>query len=107
MARERGGTNDIDNLITLCEGHHLSHHEGGLLIEGPASAARFSRRAHSSFTIAERVVDTTRALKELGFDKHEVKAAIERTRTHVGTAELSVAQWLTIALGYCPKPTIG
>ncbi|HEY5945219.1 MAG TPA: DUF222 domain-containing protein, partial [Kofleriaceae bacterium] len=105
VPREQGGTNDVENLLTLCEGHHLAHHAGALLIEGPASAARFTKRAHNSFTIAKHAVDTARVLKELGFDKHEVKRAIEKTRAHVGTAELAVEQWIKLALSYCPKPT--
>jgi hypothetical protein len=91
-------------LITLCESHHIAHHEGALLIEGTASAAKFTRRAHNSFAIAERVVETTRVLKELGFDRHQVKAAMDKTRTHVGTSELTLQQWIEIARGYCPEP---
>ncbi|HEY5951220.1 MAG TPA: HNH endonuclease signature motif containing protein [Kofleriaceae bacterium] len=105
VPREKGGTNDVENLITLCEGHHLAHHAGALLIEGPASKARFTKRAHNSFTIAKHAVDTARALKEAGFDKYEVKHAIEKTRAHVGTTELALEQWINIALSYCPKPT--
>jgi hypothetical protein len=29
---------------------------------------------------------------------------MDKTRAHVGTAELTLQQWITIALGYCPKP---
>ena len=100
----RGGKHTLENLITLCESHHLAHHQGSLVIEGTASTATFKRRAHNSFSIAERVVETTSALKGLGFDKHEVRVAMEKTRAHVGTAELTVEQWIKIALGYCPKP---
>lgn len=100
----RGGTHTLENVITLCESHHLAHHAGALIIEGTASAPRFTRRAHSSFAIAERAVETAAALKGLGFDRHEVKAAMEKTRTHVGNAELTLEQWIKIALGYCPKP---
>jgi hypothetical protein len=99
-----GGTHTLENLITLCESHHIAFHEGSLVIEGDATNATFTRRAHSSFAIAERAVETAAALKSLGFDKHEVRAAIERTRTHVGTAALTLEQWIKIALSYCPKP---
>jgi hypothetical protein len=107
VPREQGGTNELENLITLCEGHHLAHHEGALLIEGTASTARFTRRAHSSFTAVKHAIDTARALKDLGFAKHEVQTAVEKTRTHVGTDELGLEQWIRIALGYCPKPATG
>jgi hypothetical protein len=100
----QGGQHALDNLLTLCESHHLAHHAGALAIEGPASAAKFTRRVQSSLALVEREVDTRKALLALGFDKHEVKAAVERTRTHVGTAELTIEQWIKIALGYCPRP---
>jgi hypothetical protein len=100
----KGGKHTFENLISLCESHHLAHHAGALIVEGTASNPTFRRRAHNSFATAERAVDTTRALKTLGFDKSEVKAAMEKTRTHVGTAELTLEQWIKIALGYCPKP---
>jgi Holliday junction resolvasome RuvABC DNA-binding subunit len=75
-----------------------------LLIAGTAPNLTFTRRAQSTFTTAERVVDTTRALRELRFDKREVAVAMEKTRAHVGTTELSLQQWIKIALGYCPRP---
>lgn len=53
----------------LCESHHLAQHAGALFIDGTASSATFTRRAHNSFAIAERIVDTKAALRTLGFDK--------------------------------------
>jgi hypothetical protein len=100
----QGGQHTLENILSLCESHHIAHHGGALIIEGPASNPTFTRRAHNRFTTAERVVDTTRTLRELGFDKREVAAAIDKARTHVGTAELSLEQWIKIALGYCPRP---
>jgi hypothetical protein len=32
--REHGGTNDVDNLVTLCPMHHRAHHRGHLTIRG-------------------------------------------------------------------------
>ncbi len=105
LARSEGGEHALENLITLCESHHIAHHQGALIIEGSAESATFTRRAHSAFALAERAVETASALKSLGFDRHEVRLAMERTRAHVGTAELSLEQWIRIALSYCPKPT--
>ena len=99
-----GGEHSAENLITLCESHHLAHHAGALIIEGSASTAVFTRRAHHSFAIVERGVETARVLRDLGFDKHEVNTAMHKTRTHVGTTELTLEQWIKIALSYCPKP---
>jgi hypothetical protein len=99
-----GGEHTLENLITLCESHHIALHDGSLVIEGDATKARFTRRANDSFTLVERAVETAAALKSLGFDKHEVRTAVEITRTHVGTSVLTLEQWIKIALGYCPKP---
>jgi hypothetical protein len=104
VPKRDGGTHTIENVVSLCESHHLSHHAGALIIEGNASNPTFTRRAHHAFATAERAVETARALKALGFDRHEVKTAMEKTRTHVGTSELTLEQWIKIALGYCPKP---
>jgi Holliday junction resolvasome RuvABC DNA-binding subunit len=102
----RGGRHTEDNLITLCESHHLAHHAGALIIEGTtASTAVFKRRAHHTLATAERAVETATALKALGFDKREVKCAMDQTRTHVGTAELTLEQWIKIALRYCARPS--
>jgi hypothetical protein len=99
-----GGTHTFDNLISLCESHHLAHHEGALIIEGTATSPAFRRREHHALATVERAIDTKRALESLGFDKNEVNAAMAKTKTHVGTAELALEQWIKIALTYCPKP---
>jgi hypothetical protein len=104
VPRSEGGEHTLENILLLCESHHLAHHAGALIIAGTATSATFTRRAHHAFAIAERAVETASALKALGFDRHEVKAAMEKTRTHVGTAELTLEQWIKIALGFCPKP---
>jgi Holliday junction resolvasome RuvABC DNA-binding subunit len=103
----QGGQHTEENILSLCESHHLANHAGALIIEGTATNATFTLRAHNAFAIAERVVDTKLALKSLGFDKHEVSTAIEKARTHVGTAELTLEQWIKVALSYCPKPRAG
>ena len=104
VPRAEGGANTEENVLTLCESHHLALHAGALIIEGTASNPRFTRRAHNAFAIAERAIETGKALKALGFDKRQVASAVSAARTHVGTAELSLEQWIRIALGYCPKP---
>ena len=105
VPRAEGGGHTEDNILNLCESHHLAHHAGALLIEGNAINPTFTRRAHNAFAIAELAVQTGRALEALGFRKPEVAAAMKQARAHVGTAELTLDQWIRIALGYCPKPT--
>jgi len=102
--RAAGGKHTNENLLTICESHHIANHEGALIIAGTASDPTFTRRSHNSFTIAALAVDTARVLKERGFDKEDVKVALEKTRAHVGTTELKLEHWIEIAVGYCPKP---
>jgi len=106
-----GGEHTLENLISLCESHHIALHEGALILEGDATSARFTRRAQSSFETARQAVatarhatDTAEALRTLGFRSSEVKTAVEKTRTHVGSAQLALEEWIRIALSYCPRP---
>ncbi|NVB84171.1 MAG: hypothetical protein HOV81_37695 [Kofleriaceae bacterium] len=101
--QEDGGTHESLNLILLCEGHHLAHHAGNLIITGTASQLVISRRASSSFTAATRVVETAKALATLGYSKREAREAAEQTRTHVGTADWSIEAWIKHALSKCPR----
>ena len=104
VPRARGGTHEVDGIVTLCEAHHLAHHEGSLAITGTSSNLKFERSPNHGFKIATRMVETTKALRGLGWKPHEAKAAVEATRTHVGTADLTLEQWIKLALSKCPKP---
>jgi hypothetical protein len=98
-----GGTHTLENLITLCEAHHLAHHEGTLSIRFVDGKFVIERVVANSFTRETHVVETKQALKNLGFKPDEIDGAIEKTRTHVGTTEASLEQWIRIALSHCPK----
>ncbi|NVB84563.1 MAG: HNH endonuclease [Kofleriaceae bacterium] len=100
---EDGGSGEPINLILLCEGHHLAHHAGNLIITGTAAQLTISRRASSSFEAATRVVETTKALATLGYSKREAREAAEQTRTHVGSADWSIEAWIKYALSKCPR----
>ena len=101
--RKDGGTNDPSELILICQGHHLSHHEGNLVITGTASDLTVSRRASNSFTAATHLVETAKALVTLGYSRREAKDAAEQTRTHVGTADWPIEAWIKYALSKCPR----
>ncbi|HEY5923157.1 MAG TPA: hypothetical protein VIV11_15870 [Kofleriaceae bacterium] len=74
----------------------------------PSRVARHTRWTGQRRTpSSSHAVETARALKERGFDKRQIKVAMDKTRTHVGTAELSSKQWLEIAIGYCGGKTTG
>ncbi len=103
----RGGTHTVDNLISLCEGHHNAHHDGTLAIRIEDGKVVFQFQGRNNFTRVQRAVEATRALRELGFDKETVRQAIARTKTHVGNSDLSLHQWIEIARGYCTASCTG
>jgi Holliday junction resolvasome RuvABC DNA-binding subunit len=72
-------------------------------LEGAPPNVTFTRRANSNFKLATRAVETTAALRRLGYAPEEVKAAVAATRTHVGTYDLPLEQWVRIAVSKCPR----
>jgi hypothetical protein len=98
-----GGKHTLENLITLCEAHHLAHHEGALAIRLERGRFVIERVVQSSFVREAHVVETKLALKGLGFKPGEINDAVEKARTHVGTSEASLEEWIRIALSHCPK----
>ena len=74
------------------------------MVTGSAPNLVFTRKPNHDLQMAERVIEVTSVLKNLGFKPHEVKAAVEQTKTHVGREALTTEQWVRIALGKCPKP---
>ena len=83
MPRSKGGRNDIENIVTVCGGHHRAVHHGTLVVEGgTASAIRFlhpdgreygSVASSAAFDVRVRVFA---ALRGLGFRAGEVDAAL-------------------------------
>jgi hypothetical protein len=102
--REHGGTNDLSNLVTLCEAHHLAHHEGRLGIERLADGKlAFKFEGRNRFTRATREVATKKALRERGFDGEQVKAIMARTINKIGATDLHEQQWLEIAMRFAKR----
>jgi hypothetical protein len=95
-----GGTNDLWNLVTLCEAHHLCHHEGTLMIERVGDELRFRREGRNAFTRATRIVATKEALRERELDRERIAEIMQRTISHVGVNELSEQEWIATALRY-------
>src|SRR5205823_4629575 len=98
-----GGTHALENVITLCEGHHLAIHAGSLVIGGDAVTAKFVFKPQSKYKIETRAVECAAALRARGVDKKLIKAAVEATRTHVGQQDLTSQQWIDIALTKLPE----
>ncbi len=101
----RGGAHTLENLIALCDGHHVALHRGDLIIEGPAESAVITSTAaivhvdnrsdrtssaqdvvhvdHRSAPPMRRAVaesvrrDAVVALTTLGFARAEARYAVE------------------------------
>jgi len=102
--RQHGGTNEMSNLITLCEAHHLAHHEGTLGIERLADGTlAFKYEGRNNFTRATRELATKKALRERGFHGEQIKWIMARVRSHIGVTNLHETQWLEIALRYASQ----
>ena len=75
--RSEHGTDDIDNLVTLCAAHHRAIHEGKLFIEGiPSTKLTFRHADGTAYggTPSPMSVDARakafRALTQMGFREH-------------------------------------
>jgi hypothetical protein len=97
--REHGGSHEPSNLVCLCFGHHVAHHDGRLSIRGTAEALeviRLDDEAVETFhvenseqkisKVATFQTDAVLALKTLGFTKdvanRAVREAIEHDEPH-------------------------
>jgi hypothetical protein len=101
---EHGGTHAKDNLTTLCDGHHVAHHDGRLLIRGPAAGIEVIWLAEVPHVGDSANAEQAQgALRNLGFTRDEARGAVERALAQVGDTELEPL--LRVALRECPKPT--
>jgi hypothetical protein len=81
--RSEGGSNDPENLVTLCSAHHRAAHRGQLSIEPAADgspAFRHADGARYGNAVAPAVVEARAkvfaALRQLGFREGEVRAVL-------------------------------
>jgi hypothetical protein len=86
--------------------HHIALHEGALQITVNARTGEVTvwREGRNAYTRAKRAVEAAKALRAEGFAKEAVRGAVERTKTHVGTSDLSAAHWVEIAKRYLAEP---
>jgi hypothetical protein len=103
--REHGGTNELSNLLAMCEAHHLAHHEGTLSITRDGDEVKFKFEGRNKLTRVTREVETKKALRARGYDRDQVSLIMARTVNVVGETYLSEAGWLTIALR-CAKELV-
>jgi 5-methylcytosine-specific restriction endonuclease McrA len=100
--RAHGGSNDRENLATVCARHHGALHEGRLRIEGrPSSGLRFLHADGTPYgeraepPAVQAVSQAITALMSLGFDKDQATSAVHFSSPHVGdelTAE-ALVRW--------------
>jgi hypothetical protein len=98
--REHGGSNHKSNLVTLCGGHHVLHHDGSLVIRGTADAleVRCLHNDGETFHVenqCEKIsevaifqTDAVLALKTLGFTKDEARHAVQDAIEHDAPKDL-------------------
>jgi hypothetical protein len=97
-----GGTHAKENLTTLCDGHHVAHHDGRLLIRGPAPDIEVIWLAEVPHVgDSENAEQVRSALKNLGFTRDETERALSRALAQVGDAALEPL--MRAALRECPK----
>lgn len=106
--RADGGGHDPSNMIVLCSGHHMLHHEGLLSITGrapdelsfarngnPLADSRSASELAASFVVPRadkrsRLDDVVtlehakQALMQLGFKAGAARRALDEVRVHVG-----------------------
>ena len=83
--RAEGGTNELENLVTVCGAHHRAIHEGRLVNEGTRSTGLTFRHADGtryggplSPAGADLRAQVFRALTHMGFRESEAKHALAR-----------------------------
>ncbi|HSN24976.1 MAG TPA: HNH endonuclease [Kofleriaceae bacterium] len=98
VPREQGGAHTLENLIALCDGHHVALHRGDITIDGPAESAVITNRAAAIVHVDNRSdqpsnepadegaavhvddrsrADAVLALTTLGFTKGEARRAVD------------------------------
>jgi hypothetical protein len=86
---EHGGTNEMENLTTLCDGHHKAHHRGQLVISGRAPDIEVRRVGEVPHVGEPEIAEQARSvLRNLGFTRAEAAGAVERALASVGDAAL-------------------
>ena len=100
--RSEGGTEELDNLLTLCAAHHRALHRGRLRIEGTPSQGLTFRHADGTLYGAPPAAGSVdlrakahRALTQLGYRESETKQALARLPA---TADLPLKDLILLAL---------
>lgn len=76
------------------------------VVTGVAPDVTVTFAGANRFAIEARAVETKGALVKLGFTKHEASVAVDAVRAHVSDQQLSIEEWLRLALSKCPRPTM-
>ena len=105
--RANGGTNDADNLILLCSGHHRMVHDGLITIPGKVpdglnDGLSFGAKAPPSTQAVDKtaIEQVRAALVRMGFKKAQAASMLEGIPSHVGPT--TVPELLKAALRQSP-----
>jgi hypothetical protein len=99
--REHGGSDEPANLTVLCDGHHVAHHDGRIVIRGRAPDIEVTWPAEVPHVGDPAIAEQVRsALRNLGFTRAEASTAVERALARVGDS--AIEPLLRAALRECP-----
>ena len=76
--QEHGGSHDENNLVTICGGHHASHHDGTLIIRGTATELEVS---WTHEVAAHEAVEAATSHVESAMEKRSKVAALRADAT--------------------------
>jgi hypothetical protein len=105
VPRSEGGSNDPENIMTICGAHHRASHRGELVIEPSRDGSPRFRHADGSpygHAVAPRVVDAQAkvfaGLRHLGFRERDVKAVLAELLADDELRDLTAERLLREAL---------
>jgi hypothetical protein len=115
--RSRGGGHEMENLTTLCGGHHGALHRGEITITGKAPTIVVTRafevphvgesqRSRAVHGVGPMADDARLVLTTLGFSAREAREAVAGALEELGLSA-SLEQLVRTALRRCPRPLTG
>jgi Holliday junction resolvase RuvA-like protein/HNH endonuclease len=102
--RSEGGTNALENLITLCTAHHRATHRGELIIEATAQGRSYRHADGTPYgeSVTPSSIDAHAkvfsALRNLGFRERDARAVLREVRNDSSLRNASTEHLLREAL---------
>jgi len=101
--RSEGGSNSVENILSVCSSHHRALHRGELVVEGTASAPAFRHADGAAYgqrtepSAADAQSKTFQALRGLGFREAEIRAVLVELRQDATLKGAPVQRLLRVA----------